>query len=71
MSDLDQETEARLAKIRGEWQQLEAQRELLEAEHAAWLEKLLAEADRLGMGERFRQTLRQSGKGNHNTKSQT
>ncbi len=57
MSDLDQETEARLAKIHGEWQQLEAQRELLEAEHAAWLEKLLAEADRLGMGERFRRLL--------------
>lgn len=63
MSDLDQETEARLAEIREEWQQLESQRELLEAEHAIWLEKLLAEADRLGMGERFRETLGQSGTG--------
>ena len=58
MSDLDQETEARLAEIRGEWQRLEMQREGLEAEHAMWQAKLLAEADRLGMGKRFRETLR-------------
>lgn len=63
MSDLDQETEARLAGIRAEWQRLEARRELLEAEHAAWREELLAAADRLGMGERFRETLRQAGQG--------
>lgn len=57
MSDLDQETEARLAEIRKEWQRLEDRREPLEAEHVAWLEQLLAEADRLGIGERFRETL--------------
>lgn len=67
MSDLDQETEARLAAIRAEWQRLEARRATLEAEHAAWLDKLLAEADRLGMGERFRATLAQNKK-NSNTR---
>ena len=61
MSDLDQETEARLAEIREEWQRLEARRAALEAEHAAWLETLLAAADREGMGARFRETLGQTG----------
>ena len=58
MSELDQETEAELTRIRREWQQLERRRIALEAEHALWREELLAEADRQGMGERFRETLR-------------
>lgn len=54
MSDLDQETEDELARIRRDWARLERWRKELEAEHAAWREELLAEADRQGMGERLR-----------------
>ena len=54
MSEMDQETEAELARIRREWARLERWRAEVEAEHAVWREDLLAEADRLGMGERLR-----------------
>ena len=54
MSDRDQETEAELARIHREWSRLERWRLELEAEHAVWRDELLAEADRLGMGERLR-----------------
>ncbi len=53
MSDLDQETEAELARIHREWARLERWRLALENEHAAWREELLAEADRQGLGERL------------------
>lgn len=56
MSEMDQETEKELAEIRREWERLEVRRKALETEHAAWREDLLAEADRQGMGERFRAT---------------
>lgn len=58
MSEMDQETEAELARIWREWEQSERQRTALEARHAAWRERLLAEAARQGMGERFRRAPR-------------
>lgn len=54
MSELDQETEAELARISREWAELEKERVSLEARHAEWREALLAEADRQGLGERLR-----------------
>ena len=56
MSDMDQETEVELARIRREWARLESWRAELEGEHAAWREELLTEADRQGLGERLRAT---------------
>ena len=58
MSEMDQETEEELARIWREWEQSEREGAALEARHAVWREALLAEADRQGMGERFRETLR-------------
>lgn len=61
MSEMDQETEKELARIHQEWARLEEERAVLEAEHAEWREDLLKAADKLGMGERFRETLRKAG----------
>lgn len=54
MSELDQDTAAALAKIAAEWQRLEEEAKLLQAEADAWRADLLAAADRLGMGEAIR-----------------
>jgi hypothetical protein len=54
MSDPDQDIAAELARIRAEWERLEAWRGDLEEESAEWRAALLAEADRIGVGERMR-----------------
>jgi hypothetical protein len=54
MSEVDQETADQLAQIAAEWQRLEGRRQVLESEFAVWREELLAEADRLGLGEAIR-----------------
>lgn len=54
MRERDQERAAELARIAAEWQRLEAEAEALRLEADAWRQRLLAEADRLGLGEAIR-----------------
>ncbi|MCA8928424.1 MAG: hypothetical protein KDC18_10155 [Alphaproteobacteria bacterium] len=60
MCDRDQDTAAALARLAAEWRRLEVEGEDLRAEAEAWRRRLLADADRLGLGDAIRRRGRET-----------